>query len=339
MTGAQLLNEVMKRYPATSRIILSGHADQDEVMRCVGATHQFLAKPCELSAVQAALSRIRNLRDRLGSEEVQKVIARKDSLPSVPAVYFQLVEALQNPACSTEQLGEIVATDPALTARVLQLVNSAFFGFAREVSSATEAVMLLGVGTIRSLALTTHVFSAFGNVRSEEWSVEKVWRHSVRVAQIAKQIIELEGGDVHLAEQAFTAGILHDVGKLILVDNLGATYLYLLTRAVKENRSLLELEQQSFGANHAEVGAYLLDLWGLPAALVEATALHHEPAKAPRLNFGALTAVHVADLFEKANESPDPKAVLEQIDSLYLDQLSLGSRLEVWRHKAVSAAA
>jgi HD-like signal output (HDOD) protein len=338
MSGAQLLNEVMKRYPATSRIILSGQANRDDVMRCVGATHQFLAKPYELPAVQAALNRIRGLRERLRSEEIQKVVGKKDSLPSVPAVYFKLLEALQHPNCSTQQIGDIAATDPALTAKMLQLVNSAFFGYAREVSSAGEAVMLLGVGTIRSLALTTRLFSAFQAVESEHWSVEHVWRHSVRVAQWARRIVELEGGDEHVAEQAFTAGILHDIGKLILLDNLSVAYLDLITPSPKEKRCLSEVEQEALGATHADVGAYLLDLWGLPAPLVEAVALHHEPGRSSELAFGPLTAVHAADVFENAGEKADPKTVLPRLDSLYLDQLSLGTHVAAWREQLQSGS-
>src|SRR5207249_1724277 len=110
----------------------------------VGATHQFLAKPCQLSAIEATLNRVRGLRELVRSEPIQKIVTRKDSLPSIPAVYFKLVEALQNPNCPTEGIGEIVAGDPGLTAKILQLVNSSFFGFAREVSSVGDAVMLLG---------------------------------------------------------------------------------------------------------------------------------------------------------------------------------------------------
>jgi HD-like signal output (HDOD) protein len=338
MTGAQLLNEVMRRYPGTSRIILSGYAERDDVMRCVGATHQFLAKPCEIPALQATLSRIRGLRERLRGDDLQKIVIRKDSLPSVPAVYFDLVEALQQPDCPTERIGDIVATDPGLTAKILQLVNSAFFGFAREVSSASEAVLLLGVGTIRSLALTTHLFSAFEAVECEGWSVEQVWRHSVRVGQWARKLVALEGQDDNLAEQAFTAGILHDIGKLILLNNLSVAYLDLVAQATKANRPLAEAEHEALGATHADVGAYLLDLWGLPAPLVEAVALHHEPGRAAALVFGPLTAVHVADVLENASSGTNTHGASCHLDSLYLDQLSLGSRVEAWRRTLAGPA-
>lgn len=132
MSGAQLLNEVMKRFPATIRIILSGYAEQEQVLKCVGATHQFLTKPFNLDALKTTLNRCRRSKARLPNAEIQKLLARRDRLPSIPTVYFQIVEALQAPDCPAQRLGEIVATDPALTAKILQLVNSAFFGFARE---------------------------------------------------------------------------------------------------------------------------------------------------------------------------------------------------------------
>src|SRR5260221_9747577 len=110
MSGAQLLNEVMKRHPATNRIILSGYADREEVLRCVGAAHQFLAKPCQRATIETTLNRVRSLRERLRSKEIQKLVGKKDSLPSIPAVYFKILEALQNPECSIESIGEVVAT-------------------------------------------------------------------------------------------------------------------------------------------------------------------------------------------------------------------------------------
>ena len=311
MNGAQLLNEVMRRYPATSRIILSGYADQQELLRCVGATHQFLAKPCELSVLQATLTRIQGLRERLRSEEIQQLVSRKSSIPSIPAVYFKIAEALQQPDCPVERIAEAVASDPGLTARILQLVNSAFFGYAREVSNAEEAVMLLGVGRIRTLALTAHLFNSFEHVVSEHWSVEKTWNHSVRTGQWAKRIADLEHQDEHLAEQAFTAGILHDAGKLILLNNLLTNYLDIIARAVKENRPLIEVERERLGTTHANVGAYLLDLWGLPLPLVEAVALHHEPGKTGQLVFSPLTAVHAANVLEQEARRLESEGGLE----------------------------
>jgi HD-like signal output (HDOD) protein/CheY-like chemotaxis protein len=333
MSGAQLLNEVMKRYPATVRIIFSGYAEQEQVLKCIGNTHQFLAKPFDVGALKAALNRCQNSKTRLPNAEIQALLARRDHLPSIPAVYFQIIDALQAPDCSAQRIGEIVATDPGLTAKILQLVNSAFFGFAREISNAEEAVMLLGVGTIRALALTVHLFSAFEPMKSSDWSVEQISNHSLRVGRLARKIAEFENAEEGLREEAFTAGLLHDAGKLILADNLAARYLELHTRARAQDRPLSVVEREALGVTHAEVGAYLLDLWGLPASLVEAVALHHEPGKTHEPAFSSLTAVHVANGLAETGRASDPEAVSRKLDLQYLDQLRLRDRLETWREK------
>lgn len=333
MTGAQLLNEVMERYAATVRFILSGYAENDQVMRCVGATHQFLAKPFELPALVAKLNQVRSLKDRLRSPEIRNLLVKRDFLPSMPAVYFRILEALQSPDWPVEQIARIVAQDPGLTTKILQLVNSAFFGFARNVSNADDAVMLLGLSTIRSLALTTRLFTAPKARPYEGYSVEQVWSHSMAVAQLAKKIALAEGGDERLVEESFTAGLLHDVGKMLLAENLGTRYFELMARADKSRRPLNLVEQEAWQTTHGEIGAYLLDLWGLPTPLVEAVALHHQPSKSPDSAFSALTAVHAADMLLKAAKAPEGQAPLEALDQAYLTRLGLGERVEAWRQQ------
>ena len=331
MNGTQLLNVVMRQYPGTVRIILSGHGDQEEVLRCVGATHQFLLKPFKLPELQAALNRIKGLKARLASAEIQRLVAKREHLPSIPKVYFEILDALQNPECSSEELGNIVSTDPALTSKLLQLVNSAFMGFAREVASAEEAVMLLGTGTIRSLALGLHAFSAFKSSPRTEATLQRVWEHSARVARFAERITRLEGGDEKMAEESFTAGLLHDIGKLLLVDNQSAAYLEILARAGAQGEGLIHAERIALNATHAEIGAYLLDLWGLPLPLVEAVAYHHEPGGAGHFEPGALTFVHAADVLE--HEAATPPRAGGPLDLDYLAQLGLESRIDEWRQQ------
>jgi len=333
MSGAQLLNEVMKRYPATVRIIFSGYAEQDQVMKCIGNTHQFLAKPFDVSALKAALNRCQNSKTRLPNKEIQTLLAGRDHLPSIPAIYFQIIDALQSPDCSAQGIGDIVATDPGLTAKILQLVNSAFFGFAREISSAEEAVMLLGVGTIRALALTVHLFSAFEPIPSKDWSVEQISSHSLRVGRFARKIAEFQGAGETQREEAFTAGLLHDAGKLILADILAARYFEIYSDARTHSHPLSTAEREALGVTHAEVGAYLLDLWGLPASLVEAVALHHEPARTHEPVFSSLTAVHIANALAENGRLSEQDPVSRKLDIAYLDQLGIGDRVTVWQEK------
>jgi putative nucleotidyltransferase with HDIG domain len=332
ISGAQLLNEVMRRFPATIRIILSGYGDQELVMKCVGSAHQFLLKPFKLADLKSALKRINGLKERLHSAEIQRLVGRKEFLPSVPDVYFKVLDALQNPDCPVERIGKIVDTDPAVTIKLLQLVNSAFLGFAREVSSADEAVMILGTGTIRSLVLSLHLFSVYSASKPESGSLEKVWSHSVRVGRLAQRIARLEGADEKVVEESFTAGLLHDVGKLILSENPSVNYLQVVARAREGKLRLVDAERAAFEATHAEVGAYLLDLWGLPLPLVEAVAWHHEPARVSEPVFGPLTAVHVANVLDQKTTCPE--GVADELDGDYLEQLKLGGRIEAWLKEA-----
>ncbi len=335
MSGAQLLNEVFRLYPATFRIILTGFVEHEKVMEAVGTAHQFLAKPFQLDSLKELLRRASSLKQRLRSQRARLIVAQIGCVPSVPDVYFKILDALQAPHCPVERIGEIAATDPGLTSKLLQLVNSAFFGFSSQVSNANEAVMLLGTGTIRSLALTCRLFSAFKVEHSPDFSVEQVWTHSLRVARLAEHIARLERANNALVEQAFTAGLLHDLGKLILANALSTKYLALVRRSASERRPLSELESEALGTNHAEVGACLLQLWGLPAELIEAVLWHEQPANASLDGFCPTIAVHVANLFDHEAHGPVGNGAPKQLDSVCLDRLDLGQRLAVWREHCV----
>jgi HD-like signal output (HDOD) protein/ActR/RegA family two-component response regulator len=331
MSGAQLLNETLRLHPATFRIILTGFVEQDEASKCIGSTHQFLSKPFELQTLRGVLSRANRVRELLRRHEVRTLVARNGSLPSIPELYFKILEALQAPDCPVERIAEIVKTDPAMTAKMLQLVNSAFFGFARQVANAEEAVMLLGTGRIRSLALTLHLFSVFDFDPKDGFSIEQIWNHSLRVAQMAERIARQEEANEVVVDQAFTAGLLHDLGMLMLANDAQFNYTETLGRARRENRLLEDLEREVYQGSHAEIGAALLDLWSLPLGLVEAVLWHSAPSGAQQTSFSAVTAVSIANfLAQEANpeSSWGPPCGL---DIASLERLGLQERVEVWR--------
>lgn len=333
INGAQLLNEVMRRHPETVRLILSGYADEDLVMQCVGATHQYLAKPCELSVLRSTLQRIQKMRETVSSAPVKAAIQRMTCLPSVPAVYFQILEALQSPSASSHLIGEIVSHDPSLTSKLLQMVNSAFFGFNSRVDNAEEAVRLLGVGRIRSLALSLHIFAAFDEIKFKYFSVNDLWYHSLQTGFFARDIVTWEGGNESMAEQAFTAGVLHDAGQLLLAAYLPDEYRVILEGAKSGETTLAEAELSVLKTTHAEVGAYLFELWGLPMPLVEAVAFHLKPRVPGDPQFGPLAAVHVANALAHEKSDAKKKMKYSQLDLGYLEGLGLKDRLEGWRTK------
>lgn len=332
MSGAELLNEVMKRQPQTVRIILSGYADEEMVMKCVGATHQYLSKPFDPKHLKSSLSRINNLRQQMTNKELVAAVSGMKSIPSIPSMYFQIIDALQSPNASIQLIGEIVSTDASLTSKILQMVNSAYFGFATSVSSAEEAVQLLGVGRIRSLALCAHIFSSFDKSTLSQDTLDEIWNHSLVTGMAARRIAEIEGCADAMVEQAFTGGLLHDIGKLILAANRPEEYLELEQKAHAEKKALVELEQEFLKVNHAQVGAYLLGIWGLPMPLVEAVAWHHTPSLAGLPEFSALTAVHAANVLV-CETNRNNKGLFFNFDAAYLGQLALTDRVSFWREQ------
>jgi len=224
MNGAQLLTEVMKRFPKTVRLILSGHADKDLVLKCIGSTHQYLAKPCEPDALKATITRASALELSLSSGTLKKLVGQMDRLPSLPSLYVEIVEKLNQPEMDLEEVGRIIAQDVGMTAQVLKLVNSAFFGLRRQLANASEAVTYLGGETMKSLVLSIHAFSQFESADLGEFSLDKLRSHSTEVAAAAKAIALAEGAEVKVVDEAFVAGMIHDIGKLVLLSNFGKQY-------------------------------------------------------------------------------------------------------------------
>jgi len=330
MNGAELLAEVMKRHPTTVRLILSGYADKDLILKCVGSTHQYLAKPCDAESLKATIARASNLEDSLRNGRLQTLVCQMDHLPSIPSLYMQVVQKSSRSDASVDEIGAIIGRDMGMTAQILKLTNSAFFGLGRQFSSAVEAVAYLGLDTIKSLVLSIHAFSQFDKAETGALKIEALWNHSLQVASSAKRISKLEGQEAKAVEEAFTAGMLHDIGKLVLAVNLPDEYTE-VTRLAHTGLELPLAEHQIFGANHADVGGYLIGLWGLPVPVVEAVALHHAPSRATQPIFSPLTSVHAANVLEwerpnAANGVPAP-----HFDDKYLGLVGVSSRLEVWR--------
>ncbi|MCB9851399.1 MAG: HDOD domain-containing protein [Phycisphaerales bacterium] len=329
MDGATLLAEVKNRYPNMVRIVLSGHSSQESTLRSIGVAHQFLAKPCDPDRLKRTIDDALGLRAILANESLQRVVASVASIPCVPEIHRKLVEEVQHPDTSSQRVGEIIAKDPGLTTSILRLVNSSFFGLARHVSSPMQAAAMLGIDTIRTLVLSVQVFSQFDNCASSCVSPQVIREHSTLVASVAKRIGMHEKVSREMLDAILMAGLLHDVGKLVLAQNLPREYCEIVKLAKSENVPTWRAETQVLGTTHADVGAYLLGLWGIPDAIMEAVAFHHNPQNALNTEFSPLTAVHFADVF--ANEQRLDGECDTAIDSVYVERLGLTERLNVWR--------
>jgi len=338
MDGTQLLTQVMKRFPLTVRIILSGYADSSIILKAVGPVHQYLAKPCDAATLQVTVARACALRSLLADPALQGLIAGMQTLPSLPTLYLEVLEAVQDPHGSLERVGDIMSRDISMTAKMLQLVNSAFFGLRRHVASPGEAVKLLGLDTIKALVLSVQIFSHFDHQQKGAFALDVLWQHSLATGTCAKRIAQEEQQDRHVVDHAFMAGLLHDIGKLVLAANLPDRYSAALVQAQAQGTAVWEAERALLGTTHAEVGAYLLGLWGLPDAIVEALAFHHCPSACPEQRFSPLTAVHIANALVHTEDSTEAGGMPATLDSAYVAQLGLSERLSTWRPQPCRAA-
>lgn len=326
MDGAELLQAVMQRHPQVVRIILSGQADRDSLMRSLGATHQYLAKPCDPERLRQAVAKACALRDLLHDEPLQRLVASLGTVPSLPTLYQRIHEELGKDEPSSRVIGEIVSQDLGMSAKLLQLTNSARFGVSRQVNSAIDAVGIIGLGTVKSLVLGAHAFSALAAAEAAGLSSEQLWHRATQVASLARAIARSLKLSAAAVDMAFTAGLLQDCGMLLLAVNRSAEYAAALQDSA--HPSATGRERARFAADHAAVGAYLLGLWGLPEPIVEAVAFHHRPSDAPITIASPLVVTHVAGaLVDEAHGG----AAAIALDPAIVQRFTLAGQLDGWR--------
>jgi len=321
MDGADLLEQVKQRYPDIVRMILSGQSSREAVYRSISPAHQFLSKPCNPQELMARLSQAFAMRDLLSNQSLQKVISGLRSIPSLPTLYEELTAELRTESPSLAQIAKVISKDVGMAAKILQLANSAFVGASGRVSGLVQALSLIGTETVRTLVLSVHVFSHFERNSRVANRLSGIWEHSVAVSGLAQRVAKAENAQKALVEESFTAGLLHDIGKAVVLAEMPREY-----EAIFESGSgpKHEEERQRLGCTHAEIGAYLMSIWGIPLSLVQAVAFHHHPADAGDTQFTSLTAVHVASAFLAPNQDLE-------LDMAYLDSLGLRGREPVWR--------
>jgi HD-like signal output (HDOD) protein/CheY-like chemotaxis protein len=335
MTGAQLLAIVRDRHPEVVRLVLSGQATEDVSIQSIGAAHQFLAKPCDADTLKATIRRTRSLRDLLRSEPLQNLVSQIGSLPSPPKRHLDLLSEVEAHDPSMHRVAELIAADPAMSAKVLQLVNSAFFGIQRQVSDPQQAATMLGLQTVTMLALSVQLFSSFKDGIAGA-RVSEIMAHSLETAGCARTLAARLSSDQRTLEESCSAGLLHDIGKLVLATGLGTRYAAVLGHAAHDSMAMADAERAELGATHAEVGAYLLGLWGLPDPVVEAVAFHHRPC-AGETSVPTI-AVHVADALQH-ERSGRPAPGSPPLTDEALRGWGLDAEVAAWRARIAESLA
>lgn len=329
MNGVELLTEVLRLYPQTVRLILSGQTDPELLCRCVGVAHQCLSKPCDSETLKRTVLRAVELTRSLKNAAIKELVIRMDRIPTVPPLYCELVRQLQSPDTSLDAIAAVVQQDPGVTARLLQLVNSSFFGLKRPVSSPREAIAYLGIESLKSLVLSLSAFSQYKEMEAAGVSLMAIWQHSLRTAELARRLVGARGLSGGMADASFVGGLLHDIGRVVLACNFPEEYATARSLARRQRVTLEKAEEQVFSCTHADVGGYLLGLWGLPPTVVDAIAFHHTPSAAGEDFFTPLTAVHIANVLDCEREANAAPA--QALDEKYLERLGLQTSIQVWR--------
>jgi len=330
-SGAKLLNWSAEHSPKAARLILAEAAEREQVLRIVFTPHHFLAKPVAPDVLRGTIQSALLLDRALPNEVLLTLASRIRAFPPMPSLYFRVLNELKSPDFSAQTVGEIVARDLAMTTRLLQVINSGFYSLPRRITDLTEAVNLLGQESVKSLIIGIHLFLEHEHIKPLYFSISQVWRHSTAVAQGARLIMQMETGDPGRADEAYTAGLLHDIGKLVLANNFEAQYNQVQKAARASGQPLWVAETEEFGVSHAELGAFILGRWGMPVTLLEATALHHQPGRLGSGEFSALTAVHIANAIEHELHGTQEGNIPSTLDQPYIEALRLTDLIDGWK--------
>ncbi len=330
----ELLSAVAKRFPRIARFVIADAPGDAVFAHAAHLAHCLLPRPCDagtmFASLQDTLSTLRRHRDPALTTAVAGILA----LPESPAMRRELLGLLADDEITLEQLQEAVEKNPAIAAKLMQIANSAYFGARGSVDSIGEAVSMLGLDTVRGIVTAAHLFDAMPTAQLGDFPLGELWNHCVGTAVSVRRIAWHVRASANVNRAAFTAALLHDVGKIIMAIAHGAAYAGLRRHPQHPERPLWQEEERLFGHHHGTAGALLLELWGLPTSVVEAVALHHTPHRLGDNTVTPLVLVHIANAL--VNSENPGHAAEATLDSGFLQRLLLPAKLDLWQH-ALSA--
>ncbi|MDQ8187631.1 HDOD domain-containing protein [Pelagicoccus sp. SDUM812002] len=326
--GNDILTRFEKSAPEAQLFITASETDKPKLESTLGASFQFLPSPCPAQRLVSEIQRCVAIDNWLGNDRVKEIVAKMGKFPSLPPIYLKVVNALNSKHADTDSISQAIAGDLAISAKVLQTVNSSFYGFDEKISNIADAISILGTECVKNLVLAIQVFNNIGRSADQKSITDELWHHSMSVAVAARRVASYESKNEKAGEEAYTAGLMHDIGKLILLDAVPQEFAEARKLANETSISQAEAETQIIGCNHAEIGAYVLARWGMPTSLTEAVALHHEPINSFGRSFSALAAVHVANAIVHHRQKPGhPSAAISEA---YLVEIGKSDSWDDW---------
>lgn len=324
MDGSELLSHIRAEFSDTLRIVLTGQTANEQILRSLAVAHRVLNKPCDAVLLEAAIAEAIDMQALINNKGVRTLIDNIKELPTLPKLHMQLTRLIKSGEYDIHAAATIVEQDQVIAARVLQLVNSSYYGLARKVTNIRDAVSYLGTDCLRGLVLNLELFAAFENsTLAKSFSLQKQHDHALLTARFASLICE--GKDC--GDLAYAAALLHDIGQLVLAYVIPHEYDEVLRKSEADKITLVDLERNAFGFTHADVSAHLLSLWDLPFSLIQVVGYHHSPANISDTDFDSVGLIHIASELAKATTDTcyepnfDPKYTAEKI---------LGKNLTEW---------
>jgi HD-like signal output (HDOD) protein/CheY-like chemotaxis protein len=328
LQGSQLLEEVRKIAPACIRVIMSGYVSLSK-LTLITSAHQYIAKPFDVAKLRDVVQRSFAAQEQIHDKGLQTVATSLRSIPSLPQVHHSLLAEIQDDRTAPSVIARLVAEDAGLSIKVLQLANSPLFGKDYLISNPTDAVMCLGTEMLAAIVLSQSLFRHYESLNDTELNLPRLWNHCWETAYLAQRLCRQKKLLRKSDEGAFLAGLLHEAGRFILIDNFADQYHAACQAARQAGSPLVPCLREVFQTTPAAITAYLMELWGMPPGVIAALSLQDHPQQEPGGAFSLASALYVADHIASRNSPPDSFPV-EDWNKEYLREIGCLDDIPIW---------
>lgn len=328
MDGVELIERISKQYPTTIRIMLSGQSDNDKFIKSGHLAHYFLSKPTDAETISDVIERMLKVRDKVSNSRMSLLMSLR-SIPSLPTLYSQLVMEINSEHSTSNTIAAIIEKDIGMTAKILKLVNSSFYGMRNKVHSVAFAISLLGSNTLKSFVLFYRLNNAYESLRMKHLDVNQLWKISEQISLLAGEIAKNERASKKTIDDVMVAGLLQSLGILVLANHAPRSYEKILEDIYENDGNLIEAERRVLGMSHLEAASYVLEIWGLPESVYKSVEFCCSPKLTDEGESRIVTYLYAAIYLISQNVNSILFNNLRLEDS-YLEELGLLDKLPEW---------
>ncbi len=328
MDGVELIERVNQQYPDIIRIMLSGESDDEKFVKSANLAHYCLSKPTDADTISEVITRLLTVRDKVNNSRMSLLMSLK-SIPSLPTLYTQLVMEINSEKNTSNSIAAIIEKDIGMTAKVLKLVNSSFYGMRNKVHSVAFAISLLGSNTLKSFVLFYKLNNAYESLRMKNLNVNQLWKISEQISLLAAAIANSEHASKKIIDDVMVSGLLQSLGILVLANHAPRSYEKILRDISDNDGFLVEAERRVLGMSHLEAASYVLEIWGLPESVYRSVEQCHSPSQYESGEIGIVTYLYASIYLISQNTDSILYNNL-QLEEAYLEGLGLLDKLPEW---------